>query len=718
MYRKLKPKILLIGAGRFGCEHLRVLKKLEKLDKIILEGVVVKTAASRKFIQKTYAVPVFTKLSRALLKRVDAVDIVTPIKTHFQLVKKCLAYTNVLAEKPLTTNYKQALALTSYAKERERILMVAHSYRFHPVTERLRLLLKKNQNELPYLIKGQFINPKNTDPGEDPCMDMLHFFDVIDFLFEKTPEATDCRARDRLHTVSLRYEGGMDAVLELGWSGDQKIRLLDLFFKDEIVHCDFLANTIDIRSGETVKHLTCKQKIEPLEKELQLFVDIQSKKSKQSSYPDAAVGARIVRIAENTKHQKTKDKPRVAIIGAGLFGTNCALALAKFADITIFERNDTILSEASFVNQYRHHWGYHYPRSPETVHDIKEAMASFESLYEPAIIHNFPTYYGIAKEGSKVSAEEYIRFCEIHKLPFTLEYPDSEFLNKEKIAVSLKTWEPIYDYARLKSLIQHYLDREKNILVKFNHNVTSGKLLPDGKKELTIQPDGAAYTETFDYCINVTYANHNVFPDWFGFPKKPVRVDLVEALIVRLPIPRISLAVMDGPFTNLVPTGEENIFTLVHIKESILKRFVPANGLIPPGLQVSSNAKNIIEKSREWFPVLEDAEYLESRYVFCCVNAYREYDDARPSDITRYGFGCFSILGGKILNCVSTAEEIAQEIKNYTYANSKIETGAVMHQYIRGTKSPLLSPQTENATSVHLPKALRVEILKNQSLPQ
>ena len=92
--------------------------------------------------------------------------------------------------------------------------------------------------------------------------------------------------------------------------------------------------------------------------------------------------------------------------------------------------------EASFVNQYRHHWGYHYPRSDKTVQDIRNAIDDFEKLYNGAIVREFPTYYSVAKSGSKTSAEEFIKFCHKHNLPFTLEYPDEKFLNREKISLS------------------------------------------------------------------------------------------------------------------------------------------------------------------------------------------------------------------------------------------------------------------------------------------
>ena len=54
---------------------------------------------------------------------------------------------------------------------------------------------------------------------------------------------------------------------------------------------------------------------------------------------------------------------RIAIIGAGFFGTACAIRLSKKHNVHLFEKKNTILCGASRANQQRFHLGYHYPRS-------------------------------------------------------------------------------------------------------------------------------------------------------------------------------------------------------------------------------------------------------------------------------------------------------------------------------------------------------------------
>ena len=144
-----------------------------------------------------------------------------------------------------------------------------------------------------------------------------------------------------------------------------------------------------------------------------------------------------------------------------------------------------------------------------------------------------------------------------------------------------------------------------NLKIKLSTEVVGGKIDKDGTKNLVVvDSKGNKHTEMFDYIINTTYANYNKFSKWFEFPIKPVRIDLVEALIVKLPLPKISLAVMDGPFTNLVPTSKDNIFTLVHIKESILERYVPKSGIPHTKKRTKTMVNETLQKSQEWFPIL------------------------------------------------------------------------------------------------------------------
>lgn len=667
------PSILLIGVGRFGEKHLQTLQNLEKQGVLRIAGAVVTTEATQKRIEEKYSIQVWTEINSELLEKVDAVDIVTPPETHLDIAMRCLPFTNILIEKPLAMSVQESEMIRAEAKKHGRIVMVGHIFRFNPAVKELKSILASRKNEA-VLVTGSFINPIETYNGRPAALELLHLFDIVDFVFELTAGIVSTSTFEHIQTVDLQYSPSVHASFTLGWQGDKKVRTINFLFSNKEIRCDFSDNIISIKdfAKEETQTIQCHSELSPLHEEILQFIRIL--KGGQTSYPDIDTGIRLVDVVEKIelsgKGSDPSKKLRVAIIGGGIFGINCAIEMSKFSDVTLFEKNSDIMLEASFVNQYRHHWGYHYPRSDKTVGDIRKVMGDFEDVYDKAIVREFPTYYSIAKSGSKTTAHDYLEFCRKHNLPFTIEYPDEQFLNREKISLSLKTFEPIYNYDLLKKIAKVHIKKSTNLTIKLNTEIIDGKIEANGDKTLSVSDQtGKKSFDTFDYVINATYAKYNNFSHWFNFPIKPVRIDLVEALIVKLPLPRISIAIMDGPFTNLVPTSKDGEFTLVHIKESMLERYVPENGL-PSNTRTNKTMVNVtLEKSKEWIPILDKAEVLEVRYVHRAVNAYREYDDARPSDTTYHGFGCWSILGGKIVNSVTTAKEIANEIKKRNIMN-------------------------------------------------
>ena len=54
---------------------------------------------------------------------------------------------------------------------------------------------------------------------------------------------------------------------------------------------------------------------------------------------------------------------KIAIIGAGFFGSTIALKLSEQHTVHLYEKENNILNGASKVNQFRFHMGFHYPRS-------------------------------------------------------------------------------------------------------------------------------------------------------------------------------------------------------------------------------------------------------------------------------------------------------------------------------------------------------------------
>ena len=319
-------------------------------------------------------------------------DIVTPAATHFDLVSRLLPHVSVLVEKPLAATTEDAEALARLAATTANILAVGHIYRFQHTITALSQLVAETPDR-PQVIFGALLNPANEAPPDaEPSLEMLHLFDVIDMLFGVTPIVCSGVQRSQIATVSLRYPaepgtGPTNAVLRLGWAGHRKQRTLELVYRDRSLQADLIDQTITIDRGGTMRRIILPHGDSALEAELRGFVAAVHR----GGPPDvsAATGARIVGIARRARSRPLSRKPRVAVIGGGIFGATCAAELGDFCDVTLIERHDELLSEASTLNQWRYHHGFHYPRSIEMIHEIKECRHEFEAVYGEAIISGF-----------------------------------------------------------------------------------------------------------------------------------------------------------------------------------------------------------------------------------------------------------------------------------------------------------------------------------------
>lgn len=355
---------------------------------------------------------------------------------------------------------------------------------------------------------------------------------------------------------------------------------------------------------------------------------------------------------------------RVGIIGAGIFGCCAALELFKAGfNVAIFDRADNILTGASTINHLRHHYGFHYPRSKETVEEIKVARESFESEYGDCISEFFDDYYGVSKVDSKTTPEDFIKFCDDMALPYEVVWPEDKYMNRSKLGVCVKTPERVYDPDILRGLVLQKI-KATNIRLNLNKKIVGGSI--NGKEKiLRISSGDDIIEESFDYVINATYSNFNNFHKWFGFPRKTFQYEVVELLEIDIPnSKRIGLTVMDGEFSSVLPRGEKGTFTLGHVNASVLKTRI-SDDLDPVDMAlegVKSNREEILRMGIKDFPFLKDARVIRSLYITRVIKANVDDSDERPSEISEYGNGMYSIFGGKVITCVDISKELLELI--------------------------------------------------------
>lgn len=659
------PKILLIGSGHWGYEHLSELTQLADENRLTLAGVVVSSNASASDLRAKTDVPVFAGFEAAQLNGVDAVIIATPTSTHEDIAATCLEHCDVFVEKPLAATVDGAKRLEKLAKTHKKVLMPGYIFRFHPVVQHL-AQIANNRSDVPSWLQIDFINTPIDDVADfDPRLEFSHVFDISAFLMNAEPDVVVPGQRGPLMAhSSLAFASGARAHLRMGWSATGPRRHIVLRYDDLTVEADFLHGVVTTTSAaHEVEKTFFPGAPAALRTQILAFLDRISSRSSADQGATAQDGVRAVQAAYRSAPPAYQSRPRAVVVGGGVFGATIAEELSEFADVDLLERNDDLLTEVSFSNQWRHHSGFHYPRSYDTIQEIRACKSEFETRFEEVIQRDIPSFFSISRWGIEIPAERYLAACSSNYLAFTIDHPPAQMLDPDQVTLTMRTDEAVYDIPAMRKMLRDRVAAADSLALHLNTEAKTGQILPDGRKELTMSGPRGDWTEAYDYVVNATYSNINLYTRWFGFPVEPLRFDLYEMLVLDIPAEQLCVTVMDGPFCSLVGMGTPRQFMLSHIHDSVLKSRVPENGMPPDWGQINSNRENILKSSRRYMPILDQAKVVESRYATRAVNAFARDFDARPTVVRDHGFGCWSVLGGKILTCLSNAREIADAIR-------------------------------------------------------
>ena len=334
--------------------------------------------------------------------------------------------------------------------------------------------------------------------------------------------------------------------------------------------------------------------------------------------------------------------------------------------VIVIEKNSELLRGATFANHNRHHYGYHYPRSKETALQCLESRNEFEAVYGKACFRDFVNYYCIGRENTKTSPEEYISFCKSINLEYEIVDPPTNLINKNKIDLCIKAFEPVYSFSTLQDIVLDKLKMKKNIDVRLNQEVIGGKILENGKKRVLVSDEfGKDYEIEVDVIINATYSFYNNFCSMFNFKRQNFQYNIQELNVIKLPIKKpVGITIQDGPYPSFLPFGDTGLYLLAHVETSQLKREVSTNKtpLSSRTNILESNWENTLKECSKYLPILDKCTYKYSIFVDRVVDACRLKDDSRLTEIRSHGNNIWSIFSAKVITCVSTARTLAKSI--------------------------------------------------------
>lgn len=323
-------KVLLIGLGRWGEKHLRVLTELGA------ELWVADVAEERR----AFAIKAGVARARAVadyreaLPHVEAVDLVTPADSHLNVAGDCLrAGRPCFVEKPLTLTVAEGRELAALVRSTGRVLQVGHIFRFHPVAFALRERLASGSVGPVRYCTGRFAGFKRPriDVGVTQT-DALHYFDLFAHLLGREATAVTAtlqdqlgRGMDDLSFCTVEY-GTVPAFIEAGYFAPGTYRDCVIVGERATLAADFGSAEVTVHDNHHVQGAggwqASEGKVEtfkatgpePLRRELELF--LAAARDGGSPPVDVMAGLAALRVVE-AAHRSSALGRRVTLAELG-----------------------------------------------------------------------------------------------------------------------------------------------------------------------------------------------------------------------------------------------------------------------------------------------------------------------------------------------------------------------------------------------------------------
>ncbi|HEY7143329.1 MAG TPA: Gfo/Idh/MocA family oxidoreductase [Streptosporangiaceae bacterium] len=289
-----RPRVVLVGAGRWGERHLRAWKALEARGECRLVGVIGRNPRRLEQIATCYEV--VTSTGMELLGEACAVDIVTGTPAHGPLLLRCIDLgKHVLVEKPMTATLAQAERVRDACRGYPGIVMVGHLFRYNAAADWAMARVSAGDIGRIRFMRGRFTGFRF--PERDCgilATSAMHFMYLSDFFIGEHPVKVRAETHNLLGhdlddacQITLTYPSSAFCWVESDYFTPGKWRTFDIMGELGSIRCDLLeqrgmlcgsrhvidaeAGSVRAVTGEMIEFSPAEKK-EPLVAELEHFV--------------------------------------------------------------------------------------------------------------------------------------------------------------------------------------------------------------------------------------------------------------------------------------------------------------------------------------------------------------------------------------------------------------------------------------------------------------
>jgi len=309
--------LAVLGLGYWGPNLLRNFSQLEGVDVTVVCDM---DASRLQHIHQQYPEPRLEEdFSKVLADRsIQAVAVALPAKLHYEMAMKALqAGKHVFVEKPLALSSKECLNLIHAAEEKDKVLMVGHTFEYNDVVNVLKSEIEKGTLGEIYHMDSQRLNLGRIRHDVNAMWNLApHDVSIMLYLLQEEPLAVAARGATYLQDgiedmvfMDLVFEGGVHAHIHVSWLDPIKTRRMTVVgakrmavYDDMEEHklkiydkgIDVSVGKVSYRSGDvTVPAIELR---EPLRVECSHFIDCITQHQRPRT--DGYDGLRVVRVLE------------------------------------------------------------------------------------------------------------------------------------------------------------------------------------------------------------------------------------------------------------------------------------------------------------------------------------------------------------------------------------------------------------------------------------
>jgi UDP-N-acetylglucosamine 3-dehydrogenase len=252
-------KIALIGLGRMGKNHLRVLRDTPGFE---LVAVVDERGAPPEGLG---SIPFLRSADE--LDRIDyaAAVIATPTVTHFDVAGKLIAKgKHLLVEKPIASTFTESRDLIGAAEASGTKLAVGHVERFNPAVRKVREVINAGQLGTPIHFSFTRVGgyPETLLEGNNVLLDLaVHDIDVFRSLVGpvKLEHAmSHVTFREGVYDTAeifLAAATGASASVHVNWITPSRIRSIRVTGTRGVCFVDYILQTCELFGGSLLKQI-------------------------------------------------------------------------------------------------------------------------------------------------------------------------------------------------------------------------------------------------------------------------------------------------------------------------------------------------------------------------------------------------------------------------------------------------------------------------------